>query len=568
MATITPDLESDFTASISGAGRNWPIPMVNKDGVGVTWSQQSFTFHISENSKYVNEEIGALIVCKGKIIFRKKIRFNQSLLQQLYLPNNLTDEYHQLYLFSSSGEMIGERIFLPETSPSVIGFIELPKTVAQRETVPFRVTLQNNLDQPLAGEYAVSILQKRLFPDFHPQNIFKYGDLPRTLEWLENTGDLSAQAINNYLITEHWDRIDWHAITKNIAKPITATFESTLKIEGTVHDRTTGEPPPDSTMLLIFFQKNTKGYETQVINGEFKIPFVNDFWGEDYAFMGLQRKNSILDKEYTITIYSDSVQLVMPWGYSQNNSLSSYGIYSENRRIVKKSYAFHENHESARVNRPGNPNSEFEDEFGGADYEVRLNDFVTFSNMKDLIKEVIPFVKHREKAGESIVRVMFRNNSGTKIYDPNPLYIIDGLMTRDTHYFIALNPVDLAKIKIMNNPNKLSRLGLVGKNGVILVESKKGNLAQALLKSNYSLQVGLSRPIKSPPSFEQSNHVPVLQSTLLWEPFSKASNGADGGHSVFTSDDLGDMIIVLQGISENRNPIFLKRDFTVQFQRK
>jgi hypothetical protein len=240
-------------------------------------------------------------------------------------------------------------------------------------------------------------------------------------------------------------------------------------------------------------------------------------------------------------------------------------LYASTKKRIDQSYSAYEQQNSGKRSK-ALPNDLFEEEYDGADYSVNVADYVVFPNMKDLIHEVIPFVKYRAKGNEPTLRVMFRNSNGTRIYDVNPVFLIDGVMTRSTPYFINLNPADILTIKIINNPNKLARMGVFGKNGVILVTSKKGNLGEPLLKENYVEVAGLSEAVSPSLQKLRTANIPSTASTLYWNPAAKIGESGKIEFTFNTTDDIGKMKMIIQGISSSGKAIVLEKEFEVVYR--
>ena len=78
-----------------------------------------------------------------------------------------------------------------------------------------------------------------------------------------------------------------------------------------------------------------------------------------------------------------------------------------------------------------------------------------------------------ERGTEESVRISYRWEGQTRTYRDDPLYVIDGILTKSTTYFCALEARDIVTIKVINNPNKLAQLSRLGENGVIFVETRK-----------------------------------------------------------------------------------------------
>jgi hypothetical protein len=540
---------------------------VNNDGISVVLrdaNSGSFDLQLPINSAHVTQSLLALIVSQGKILHQKIFTVDDSRKTNLQFGEFTTSAFHVLYIFNEKSELLSERIFLPMPSGQPKLDVQLPQSVNHRQTNTVTIAMKDEQGNALHGNFTLSIIQSKLFPSNPVPNAFYLSDLPEVMYRLEAYGDPIKNSINDFLITQKWNRLNWKDILQSNYPTVNYPFRTTLNMKGEITARKEGAVLPDSVQLVMYLLSNTQGYETPVRKGKFEIPYLNDFWGNDRAFMGVGFGNQILDSEFSIKILNDSLAFQNPYRSNQLNAPSAYGLYASKKRIIDQSYSAYEQRNSGKRSEVL-PNDLFEDEYDGADYSVNVADYVVFPNMKDLIHEIIPFVKFRAKGNEPTLRVMFRNSNGTRIYDINPVFIIDGVMTRSTPYFINLNPADILTIKIINNPNKLARMGVFGKNGVILVTSKKGNLGEPLLKENYIDLVGLSENVLPSTQKIRAANIPTTASTLYWNP--EATIG-ESGKTEFTfnsTDDISKMKIIIQGITSSGKAIVVEKEFEVVY---
>jgi hypothetical protein len=140
---------------------------------------------------------------------------------------------------------------------------------------------------------------------------------------------------------------------------------------------------------------------------------------------------------------------------------------------------------------------------------------------------------------------MMANASG------GPVYIIDGIATTNVDFFMALDPSELVDIKVVKSPKKLLPFGIMGKNGIVIVQSKKGNLREPLDDPTKIVE-GLSRPIP----FASIDHaagddsnIPDFRSTIYWNGSIKTDASGKATIRFSSSDDVGDLRINVDGIS-------------------
>jgi hypothetical protein len=562
---LLPDQQADYSAE--HRGKTFSLPPVMHDGVGLTLQEESrisVWLQRPEESMYSKEEVLAVVIRQGKVVMEKRIRFDDKRSIELTLPEFNDPGYHILYLFNPRGEVLAERILV---TPSAKGLTSKVSVAGEQTRKPVSVTVQqpDGPAQVNSAEFAMSVWQSSLFPDYHPQDVFSFVDLPETLLRLETYGTSAMDSINQFLMTQQWTRIYWPGILNTQPPAINYPFRSTLSLKGNVIQTATGESATDSLTLLTYLMNNTMGYETTVRNGQFSITYMNDFFGDDEAFIGFQQGNKILDQHYSIRLSEEQPPLHYRAYVSVQNSESPYGVYAARKKIIDQSYGLFQNGNTLHINAIGEGTA-FEQEYGGADYTVNLNDYLVFNSMKDMIHEVIPFVQYREKNAVPAVRVMFRNSNGSRIYDPYPLYVIDGYFTRNTRLFRELAPADLLQVKIINNPGKLARMGLIGRNGVILITSKKGDLGKILEQQNHIPLVGLSRAVTATSQSLPPGTVPYTRASLYWNSQVNLSSGSSATYTFQATDDTGIMNIFLIGLTSDHQPFTARTEFPVYYK--
>jgi hypothetical protein len=239
----------------------------------------------------------------------------------------------------------------------------------------------------------------------------------------------------------------------------------------------------------------------------------------------------------------------------ENEKANSYADFVNRKKLVDRSYNFYGNAEAlAKSSSSENLNKDFEDELTGVDYSVKVDEYVVFPTMEELIREVVPSLLHRKVRGNSIVRVVLPDGA---IPNENPLIIIDGIMTKNINYFLQLKPADLISIKVVRTINKLNRFGTLGRNGIVLVQTK-GIDHTKLKNENTLISVkGLNKPIP----FRVTSHtilsdqrIPDFRSTLYWNPAVISNPRGESVINFSASDDVGNFLISVQGITSDGKP--------------
>jgi hypothetical protein len=102
---------------------------------------------------------------------------------------------------------------------------------------------------------------------------------------------------------------------------------------------------------------------------------------------------------------------------------------------------------------------------------------VLFPTIEELIREIVPSMFIRKSGKRIIVRVSLLS---PLISTQDPVYIIDGIATKNSEFFLSLDPSEIVTIKLINDSKKLLPLGLLGKNGIVIVKTKSGDRREPL----------------------------------------------------------------------------------------
>lgn len=245
---------------------------------------------------------------------------------------------------------------------------------------------------------------------------------------------------------------------------------------------------------------------------------------------------------------------------TESLTANRYAEFTSRKKLMDKSYSFYGNSEILKkASLSENPNSDFEDELTGVDYSVKVDEYVVFPTMEELIREVVPSLLHRRIKGNSIVRVVLPDGA---IPNEDPLYIIDGIMTKNTDYFLQLKPADIITIKVVRTINKLNRFGTMGRNGIVLIQTKGIDHNELKSKNTLISIKGLNKPAPFrilAHSISSDLRKPDFRSTLYWNPSVTTNSRGEGSINFSASDDVGCFLIRVQGITSDGRP-FSKLD--------
>ena len=463
---------------------------------------------------------------------------------------NLPEGIVKVSLLRPNGELVSSRDFYSPGNDQVIADIQTEKIDFQtREKVNLEISIKNSNGEPISAEFSIKVLNGNLFK---PEIENTLSDELHMLSYLQD------RFIINKSAPDWFGQLDYFMITATLPEPweeilspenraTSLVLNSKLKKTGRAYYSDTNEPLPEQAQIMFYLQQSNWRYQREVMEGgriELNLP---ELFRDDELFYLAESKNGEEISNVKVEWENKApVQLPQARLAKETKNLDPYSTFIQKSKLIDQSYGFYTSDRVITGN-TASPNESFEKLVKGVDVEINFDDFIRFSTMEELIKEVIPPIYHRRTGQTDIVRV--------KLLDPmkataDPLYIIDGIATKNTAFFLSLNPLDLISVKIVNSPKKLLPLGLLGKNGIVMIESKRTDLREPLTDASKRVE-GLSKPI----SFTNIEHFgfsaqkPDFRSTIFWNPSIQTNDNGKAFVAFFCSDDVGVMNIHIEGIT-------------------
>ncbi|MBX2899752.1 MAG: hypothetical protein KF775_08875 [Cyclobacteriaceae bacterium] len=526
-----------------------PKPLLN--GLSIVFDEKTWKAKISISDLLSEQRktYYAILTANGSIIWRDELAFG--LTNQLTIkfpePENSGQSY-KLYIIDNNGQEVAHRVFTHLNRPDSLIIID-DLSITQSTKSDVRLQLSNQGKDFSGGVATITCILNDLFPRGMASPFTYLYDIPRAYNWIKEAKG-NETYINDFLISERPETINWNLRTEAQLMEPTESINEVQKIRGLVVRKSTNTPLLEPVDILIFLQKNLSGYETETKAGYFEVPVLFDFWGDDELFVTARSKGLCVDDQVDILILTDSVKLEDRWHSVETGMPHPYKHWAEIRNSINESYSFYSK-KAGSVNELVGLNAKLQDEFQGADYHINLKDYLVFSSMEDIIKEIVTYAQVKIIKGKKAIRLYYRHDKSVVSFSQDPLYIVDGVMTTNTSDFLNIKPDDVVSIEIMNNPNKLSQIGALGANGIVLLESKSGRALDN--KRNMFPITGLT-------SFPKDKHTqfdipvgsrPDLRSNLIWIPnfIYKATNPFN--ISLQAGDDVGLATIVISGIKAN-----------------
>ncbi|MEO9477360.1 MAG: hypothetical protein ABJG41_17575 [Cyclobacteriaceae bacterium] len=422
----------------------------------------------------------------------------------------ITLSENQILIVKKEGVQAESRHELPMQTDHLI-LMRSDKTIYQtREKVQVEVQLLDQSRQPISGEFSVRVLNTRLFPN-------QLGE-----------GRLSIEAP---ISTMENQQINVGTMIKKV---------------GVAH-LNDGKTATEGSLVMFYLQKSKWRYQTQIqSNGQILLTLPDIYEPDELFYLSVSPKGKPLH-ELRIT-WNERSKPPLPKPQISHITQQSdlYASFAKEVMIINRSYGFFTTPEFAAIQNLKTFRS-IEEEIKEADLTFTVDDYISFPTMGELIKEVVRPLYYGDKRRGKVVRMRSLDRPAVD----DPVYLIDGVVTKNTDFFLSLIPDDVLEIKIIRDTRKLLRFGLMGRNGIVIVNTKTGDAREPVDPNE--LVEGLSRPIVFPYSNyadSQSDQVPNFRTCLYWNPSIITDESGKGEIDFYLSDDVGEMIIQVDGIND------------------
>ena len=563
--------QETYLYTINGSAQI-PLPVKVEEGInllatGMEEAKQIKLVVQNSASNKLKETVHVIIWHHNRIVYEAELSFKRKDGHIIQIPKeNMPEGVSGITLFTSSGQVLAERLFyIPAPANDAIQILLSNENYQVRESVEVELALNQDL---VNANVAVSVFEDDLFTSEPTQNnIRSYFNLCSEVPEGCHVKLTNPKDIDLFMITQPWKRFDWKNIMK---RTILNSFhiDTKLSVSGKAYFADTGEPVPDSTKLLFLMKKDLMNYETTTLdNGQFHFPLLLDFAGTCQVFYQAFLNDTKL-KNVKIELYENesSETIRKP---VEENMRDTYHQFCRDKKEVTDAFM---STQDITVPQPDNWTTQILTSVKGEDQSINLRDYLMFPTLKETIHEVIPNLKARSGKNDDFVRMTIFDQDqevkdqyrGTK---EDPIYIIDGVLTENTPYFLSIRPEDIVSVKIINAQKKLSQLGLE-QNGIVLIETsipdnpKKVPNSESIFTINGFNEKSKFSMVQSP---MQTPRIPDIRSCLFWHPQVKISGEKRVSFSFQTPDNTGTYKIVVDGITSSGKPVHQEKIFKVVF---
>jgi len=188
--------------------------------------------------------------------------------------------------------------------------------------------------------------------------------------------------------------------------------------------------------------------------------------------------------------------------------------------------------------------------YGDPTITIKTSDYIKLPTLEEFFRELIPsasIIKRRDLS----YFVMEGNNSDISFY--KPLILLDFVPVFNVNNLLKIPPEYIRQIEVINSTYIRGNMCF---GGIISIFSQKGDIAGIDLPENsyffdfktYEPQDDLTFPDYS--GVPVNERIPDFRNTMYWNPVVQGSPREIISYDFFTSDNTGEYIVIIRGISD------------------
>lgn len=362
--------------------------------------------------------------------------------------------------------------------------------------------------------------------------------------------DKCTNGVLRIISKKQWDEEPEPTIGKCPDYNIDEKFASMLPyngiiVTGTVTDAESGSPITDAIVLVSLQDSIVRmKYDITDSTGTFCV-LLHDYFGAQQVFVNAF--NQQLEP-----YFNAKITLKNQFGFKVNEpvNLSETTVKIDsselNKAVIAK--AFDIQQYAIANNIPDRPALSY-DNFvvGELRHSVLTSDYISFSNMKEITREILKFVRIRKNNDVQEMHVV--NDKG--ITNPNKAFIIvDGIPLTMLDKIMDNGSDKIKKVDTQNSPRHFGNIAF--NNGLVMIWTNKLDFwNKCQVPGTYSFLVqNFQQPVVASESKSESkDKVPNLKQTIYWNPNINASS--QNSIEIPLSDETGDFVIDFFGIGND-----------------
>ena len=483
--------------------------------------------------------------------------------------NKLGEGISHITIFNELRQPVSERLVFrfPAKSPRLSLSLDKP-VIEPRQKLSIAMNMQE-VSSTTTTELSMAIYRADSLQPDAQENIMTYllltsdlqGRIDQPTQYFLHQDTTSERQIDNLMLTQGWRKFNWDDITSGAPPAISFAPEiSGHVINGRVTKINTNESVKDVAAYLSVPGSRAQFYcnlSDSVGNLKF---FTKDFYNQGEVIVQVDKASPAGVTAEVLNPFSNkhSAKLLPPLDITTVPSLAfvnqNVNVQVENAfsGVTSRSFSY-----------PKIDTSSF---FGPPDVSYKLDNYVRFTTMEEVLREYVTPVNVRKK--DSRYHLPVFDAPGKRFFEDDPLVLIDGVPVGDLNKVMQFDPLKVAKMDIKSRTYFRGNLLF---SGIVSMNTYQGDLAGLELDPRATVidydGLQLNRSFAAPTyttDAQRDSHYPDFRTLLSWSPSIHLDAQTKIELPVYSSDVPGRYLVVVQGVTSDGQPVFATYQFDVK----
>ena len=504
-----------------------------------------------------------LIQSRGNVSLIDNVRFINDLSTVSVPSKFLPAGINELVLFDNSLNILCSKFIYRPVSTPAIPVISFPDSVKCRNLAV--ISVKNMPEQRSlfsTGGFSISVvtdLSPVLSPDLEDYMVFgsEFGSLPSCL-FSDKLANKRPEEIDSVLSSRRSSWIDWNNLLKGRFPEIRYPKEQDSHyLNGRLLDKISGKPFSGKYVFLSYPGK-VAGLQNSRTDSAGNFSFILPLTDEPIDLV-IQPEEAKLQS--SVMIMPSFCDNCCSEHENSDSSVVKVAEYINKWAInyqVNKIYGIGSGAEPVRNQSLLPVTGRF---YGKPDIELVMDDYVKLPLMEEVFFELTPGVILKKRKGS--YSVSMADPASGRIYEKDPLVMIDGVVINDLTPLAALDPELVEKIDIVKDLYMVGNYIFFGIVNVITREGHIGNISLPEYAVRMKYRVADKSGIFVTPDYSDSKtreaRIPDFRNTLFWSPLTRFEENGQSSAEFWSSDIAGKYRISINGTDNLGNPFSIHR---------
>jgi hypothetical protein len=481
--------------------------------------------------------------------------------------NEIGEGISQFTLFDEDNKPLCERLFFKKPI-NVLNIISQTdaKNYGKRQKVDLSV-YTNQSQKPLAANLSMSVYLIDSLQGAPESNILSYlwlqsdlkGEIETPQYYFSDLPDVKI-VTENLLLTQGWRRFQWDSVfsNKNISDKCIPEFNGHI-IQVKVSTKANRQPVEGVPVYLSIPGERPLFYQGISNQNGFVIFNVVSFFGANQLILQAGKLQDSLRIDLVDPFSSAFTYHHQPPFELEVSKVEILKAHSLQAQVANVYYT----DQQLKFIHPDSIDTLMF--YGKPTRRYFLDEYTRFITMEEVLREYVEGIRLRKNNEKFSLQLA--NENYQNYFETEPLILLDGVTIFDVNQLIALDPLKIKKLEILNR--QFFQNSILS-NGILSCNTYQGDLAGYSLDPNaiviayegLQLKREFYHPLYNEKEYLKSR-LPDFRNVLTWMPDITIDSSGRQKISFYSSDIAGKYLIIVNGIGTDASIGFTRQYFEV-----